>query len=1106
MTHHQPPPLDPTLPAPRRRRAVRVARGMGYLTGWLLFSAFVMAVFAGIAALALTERNLIVPEWVTVRIERRINAELQQGKVDLGEIGMIVDRRGVPRLTLYDVGVFDGNGSALAQLNQVRAVFEPKALITGRIVPRSLTLDGAQITLRRAVDGTFSLSFGPGGAAFPGMSAVLAQVETILEQPLFANMRMAAVRDLTLSVEDARTARVWQIVGGQARLMQTPDSLDLTLLADVFNGTDNLAQLQLSARHQRRGGGAAITANITDVAAQDIALQSPALAFLGVLDAPISGALRATLNADGTLDELAGTLDIAAGAVQPRPETAPIAFDTARSYFTYRPADQKITFSEIEVESADLTASITGHAYLRDLSEQGFPRALVAQLRLDQLRLAPLGVFEDTLEFRQGAADLRLRLNPFTLDIGQLVLTEPGTGDSPRKYSATGRISADPEGWNVALDLDVPEIPTARALTLWPVPVAAKTRAWLGKNVSSGTLFNITGALRKRPTQRPDLAASFAFRDGSLSFLPEMLPMENASGYASIHRGRFAITMDSGVVVAPEGGEIDVGGSVLVVPNTREKPALGEFSLKSDSTLTAVLSLLNQPPLRILRNSPRGPDLADARAQMTTDLALRFQKGNTLADIDYASSGTLTDFRADGLVANRTLAADRLTVDVSPAAVVVSGTASIDKVPLTGRWRMGLAPEDRGTSRVQGRVELSSDTITRLGIGLPNGMVTGRGQGDITVDLVTGQPPKLRLSSDLAGVGLALGALSWAKPAGAKGDLTLNVTLGAPPVVNNLTVNAGGLQAAGRVSLAPGGGLDAAVFDRVRLSGWFDAPVTISGRGKGAPPAIAVRGGTLDFRRAGFAKGGGGSGGARGPISIALDQLVMTEGITLTDFTGRLDAGRATNGSFVARVNGGTAVKGELVSTAQGISLRLISADAGGVMRDAGLVKNGYDGPLEVILRPTGARGTYDGTLNIGRLRIRGAPAIADLLGAISVVGLLEQLNGDGLVFEQTQAAFRLTPSQVIVYQSSATGASLGISMDGIYDLASKQINMQGVISPIYLLNRIGSIFTRQGEGLFGFNFGLTGPVAKPAVSVNPLSILTPGMFRDIFRRPAPQR
>jgi hypothetical protein len=64
---------------------------------------------------------------------------------------------------------------------------------------------------------------------------------------------------------------------------------------------------------------------------------------------------------------------------------------------------------------------------------------------------------------------------------------------------------------------------------------------------------------------------------------------------------------------------------------------------------------------------------------------------------------------------------------------------------------------------------------------------------------------------------------------------------------------------------------------------------------------------------------------------------------------------------------------------------------------------------------------------------------------------------------------------------------------------------MQGVISPLFLLNGIGSIFTRKGEGLIGFNYALNGPAKSPTVSVNPLSAFTPGMFRQIFRAPAPK-
>ena len=130
---------------------------------------------------------------------------------------------------------------------------------------------------------------------------------------------------------------------------------------------------------------------------------------------------------------------------------------------------------------------------------------------------------------------------------------------------------------------------------------------------------------------------------------------------------------------------------------------------------------------------------------------------------------------------------------------------------------------------------------------------------------------------------------------------------------------------------------------------------------------------------------------------------------------------------------------------------------------------------------------------------------MAELLNAISVVGLIDALNGPGILFGNVEADFVLSPTRVILTKSSAVGPSMGISLDGIYDLGTRQMDMQGVVSPLYALNGIGQIFTRQGEGLFGFNFTLRGAAEKPQVQVNPLSIMTPGLFREIFRRPPPK-
>jgi len=235
---------------------------------------------------------------------------------------------------------------------------------------------------------------------------------------------------------------------------------------------------------------------------------------------------------------------------------------------------------------------------------------------------------------------------------------------------------------------------------------------------------------------------------------------------------------------------------------------------------------------------------------------------------------------------------------------------------------------------------------------------------------------------------------------------------------------------------------------------------------------------------------------------VRLDALQVSQGITLTRFDGAFQAG---SGNFTALL-GKAEINGAVIPSRGRSAVRITGRDAGDILAGAGVLRRVQDGTFRLDLAPVGtAAGSYDGLLRIEGTRLQGGNVITGLLDAISIVGILDQLNGPGIYFEEVEARFRLTPSQVIVQQSSAVGPSMGISLDGFYNLASKQMDMQGVLSPIYLLNGIGQIFTRKGEGLIGFNFNVTGPAQQPRIAVNPLSVFTPGMFRDIFRRPPPE-
>jgi hypothetical protein len=292
-------------------------------------------------------------------------------------------------------------------------------------------------------------------------------------------------------------------------------------------------------------------------------------------------------------------------------------------------------------------------------------------------------------------------------------------------------------------------------------------------------------------------------------------------------------------------------------------------------------------------------------------------------------------------------------------------------------------------------------------------------------------------------------------------------------------------------------------FDRVEVGNWLNVPLDLVGRGAGRPLQVVLRGGRLDLRRAEFGKGPPTPGAP--PMEVALDRLQITDTIALTNMRGRFDTAAGLDGSFDAQLNGAAAVQGRVVPQDGRSAVRLISSDAGDVLRAAGLLRQVVGGDLALVLLPIGSGGAFDGRLTVEGVTIRDAPGIAALLNAVSVVGLINELNGDGIYFDDVEAIFRLTPNQLTLTEASAVGASMGLSMDGTYALDTGQIRMQGVISPVYLLNAIGSILTRKGEGLIGFNYTLRGSAKEPKVGVNPLSALTPAMFREIFRAPPPE-
>lgn len=1059
------------------------------------FSSAVLVVVLGLGVAMSIGANLRAPDWVQARIAARIDASVPGYALRFGEMSLVVGEDLVPRVALRDVVLANLDGVTLVTLGSLAVTVAPAPLLRGEVQPEAVHLSGARLGLRRLASGEFAIMFegtGQGGTFNEQMDALFARPE------LDALTRVTA-DNLTLRYEDARAGRAWSADGGRLELVRAGN--EITLRGDValLGARDYATTLAVNYTGRIGSKAAEFGATFEDMPAGDIAGQSPALAWLGALEAPISGALRAGVDGEGRLGPLNATLQIGAGVLQPTPATAPIKFRAARSYFTYDPTAQEIRFTELSVDSAWGQARAEGSARLVGM-EAGWPRELQAQIRVSDVVADPADLYPEPIRFEEAQVALRLRLQPFVLTLGALTLSDQG-----RYLRVRGEARGGDAGWDIALEGEMDGLAPERLMALWPRAAQANARDWIEQNVAKADLRDIQFALRAQPERRLNYYLGFDFADLETVYVRDVPPMMGASGRASLYDNRFVIHAERGQVVTDEGGAIDVAGTSFIIPDVRVKESPAEAVLRTQSTITAALSLLDSPPFRFLQKAGQPVTVAEGQAKLAGQLTFLLKKRLTTEEVAFDVTGTLSEVHSDRLIKGRVLTAEMLAVTASNTHLEIGGAAQVGEVPVSGSWDMAIGGNPQGESRVRGQIELSQRFLDEFAIGLPPGSVTGAGQGVMEIGFAKGQVPEFALSSDLAGVGLRLPQLDWALAASQLGRLDVTGRLGEVPEITALGLSGAGLEARGRVSLNAGGELDRAEFSRVTLGGWFDAPVALVGRGAGAAPRVEVTGGTVDLRQTSLGGSGGGATGGQGvPIALQLERLQISEGLALTEFRGDLDTAGGMSGNFRGLVNGVAPVTGQVVPMGGRSAFRIRADDAGGVLKAAGLLQQAREGALELVLTPAPEPGSYDGVLGIDQVRVKEAPALAALLNTVSIVGLLEQFSGQGLHFGRVDARFRLTPDRLILLEGSAVGASVGISMDGYYRLADKRMDMQGVVSPVYLLNGIGEAFTRPGEGLIGMNYTLKGPSSDPDVSVNPLSALAPGFLREMFRRPAP--
>jgi hypothetical protein len=147
------------------------------------------------------------------------------------------------------------------------------------------------------------------------------------------------------------------------------------------------------------------------------------------------------------------------------------------------------------------------------------------------------------------------------------------------------------------------------------------------------------------------------------------------------------------------------------------------------------------------------------------------------------------------------------------------------------------------------------------------------------------------------------------------------------------------------------------------------------------------------------------------------------------------------------------------------------------------------------------------GNIVIDNFTINRAPLLARLLAAASLQGIVNFFSGRGIHFHNGEAEFSLTPAKLQLQKVRLISPSLGLLLNGSIDRINQKVDFTGELIPLYIVNAILAKIPLLGEwiaggkedGVFMTQFTLKGDRKDPALAINPISTVTPGLVREMF-------
>jgi len=267
------------------------------------------------------------------------------------------------------------------------------------------------------------------------------------------------------------------------------------------------------------------------------------------------------------------------------------------------------------------------------------------------------------------------------------------------------------------------------------------------------------------------------------------------------------------------------------------------------------------------------------------------------------------------------------------------------------------------------------------------------------------------------------------------------------------------------------------------------------------------------------------NGGTGGPRATSVDQAITLDA--------RLDRALGFYRTVALNLNAQMSLKGDTLNRVAlqaqfggtnslsittnpvpgGRAMSVAFNDLGTLLRFTGVYPRLAGGAGSLVMNTDTSLDVDSGTFTIKDFSLIDEANVAQILGndPRSRDTIAQQNRVD---FNEGRARFERRNDVVEITEAVLDGGQMGGTARGFIYTDTGTYDLVGTYIPLFELNNafqkipiLGPLFGgRDGEGLIGVTFAVSGDLDNPQFSINPASILVPGAFRSLFEFRARER